>query len=200
MFEYFRDILESNRRVEELRQFPGKVIGTFCNFMPDEIAIAAGAIPVRLCSGKSEMADLSTGVFPRDCCSIARACMGSVAANDPLYDRVDLFVVPAACDAKKKLAQSLRTSKPTVTLSLPAEKDSPIGRRMWLGEIEQLAATVEDLTTTKITPQTLRAAIDLTNRRQRVFREFLDLRKNPSSAITGTDAFTITSASSFPYI
>jgi benzoyl-CoA reductase/2-hydroxyglutaryl-CoA dehydratase subunit BcrC/BadD/HgdB len=195
MFDYFRHILESDQRTSELNAFAGKVVGTFCNFVPDEIVIAAGAIPVRLCSGRADMAERSSHVFPLECCSVARACAGSLVTDDPLYRRVDLFVVPGSCDSKRKLAQMIASDRPTIVMGLPADKTSPSGRRMWLDQVKGLAARLEDLTGNRITPASLRAAIDLTNASRDAYRELLALRRRKPPAISGLDAFHVTCAS-----
>jgi len=37
---YFFDIVATDRRVRELETFPGKVVGTYCNFVPKELIYA----------------------------------------------------------------------------------------------------------------------------------------------------------------
>ncbi len=52
--EYFREIITTGRRQAEVEAFPGKVVGVYCNFVPEALLCALGALRVRLCSGKSE--------------------------------------------------------------------------------------------------------------------------------------------------
>jgi len=52
--DYFYELFTTDKRIKELRELKDngvKIIGTFCNLVPEELVYAAGAIPVRLCSG-----------------------------------------------------------------------------------------------------------------------------------------------------
>ncbi|MBI4332445.1 MAG: hypothetical protein HY673_14325 [Chloroflexi bacterium] len=54
-------------RVHELREHArngGKVVATHCVFVPDEITLAAGAIPVGLCAGAQFSAPFAEDVLP----------------------------------------------------------------------------------------------------------------------------------------
>ena len=53
---YFKDILDSDRRAGELAAHEGPIVGTLCNFSPEEIIVAAGGVPLRLCGGDHESA------------------------------------------------------------------------------------------------------------------------------------------------
>jgi len=66
-------------RVKEIldhRKAGGKSIGTFCIYVPDEIALAAGVIPVPLCGGSGLPVDYADKMFPRDICPLVRSTFG----------------------------------------------------------------------------------------------------------------------------
>ena len=44
---YFEDVLTSSKREEEIRASNSPVVGVYCNFAPEELIHAAGAVPVR---------------------------------------------------------------------------------------------------------------------------------------------------------
>lgn len=192
---YFREIVTGDRRLRELAEYPGKVVGTYCNFVPEELVLAAGAVPVRLCAGDPAAAAAAEALLPRDLCALAKSAAGRVLQQSGLAGRADLLVMPTPCDAKKKLGAVLAELKPTHVLDLPPRKDSPSARAFWLAQVHVLRQALERCTGSAITRQSLRAAIDLGNRRQQVFRRFLSLRTLDPPVISGEDALFVTQAS-----
>jgi len=72
-----------------------KTIGTFCAMIPNELIYAAGAYPLRLCSGSYTAYSISDGLATRDACPLVKAVVGFAAANTmPLYDDCALMLVP----------------------------------------------------------------------------------------------------------
>jgi benzoyl-CoA reductase/2-hydroxyglutaryl-CoA dehydratase subunit BcrC/BadD/HgdB len=192
---YFRDIVTTGRRAEELAAFDGKVVGTFCNFVPEELILAAGAVPVRLCAGDHGAAGEAETFLPRDLCSVVKSTAGLVQRADGLYGRADLLVMPTPCDGKKKLAGLLSSFKPVHILDLPSRKDAPGAKHFWLEQIKALQATLEKLTGQAVTRAGLRAAIELLNRRNEVFRRLHALRRRQPPPYSGEDALFIAQAS-----
>jgi benzoyl-CoA reductase/2-hydroxyglutaryl-CoA dehydratase subunit BcrC/BadD/HgdB len=64
------------REIREWRKAGGKSIGTFCIYVPDEIALAADVLPVPLCGGTSWSVDHADKMFPRDICPLVRSTFG----------------------------------------------------------------------------------------------------------------------------
>ena len=192
---YFRDIVTTDRRLKELEAFPGKVVGTFCNFVPEEIIYALGALPVRLCSGDADAARSAEEIFPRDTCSLVKSCVGAAAAGAGLFPRLDLLVIPTPCDAKTRLGSVLERFAPVHVLQLPPSKSSPAALDFWLGQVQELVARLEALTGGRLTRPALGAAVELLNHRQRAFRRFLAIRKLVPSVVTGEEALFVTGAS-----
>lgn len=66
-------------RVAEIhahRQAGGRSIGTFCIYVPDEVALAAEVLPVPLCGGSGWSVDHADRMFPRDICPLVRSTFG----------------------------------------------------------------------------------------------------------------------------
>ena len=59
-------------------EWPGyeKSIGTLCVMVPAELVYAAGARPVRLCSGSYTSYSIGDEYIPRDACPLVKAIMG----------------------------------------------------------------------------------------------------------------------------
>lgn len=68
-----------SERVAEIREFRnngGKAIGTFCIYVPDEIALAAKVLPIPLCGGSGWSVSYADTMFPRDICPLVRSTFG----------------------------------------------------------------------------------------------------------------------------
>ena len=53
-----------------------KSIGTLCVMVPAELVYAAGAMPVRLCSGSYTAYSIGDDYISRDACPLVKAVMG----------------------------------------------------------------------------------------------------------------------------
>jgi benzoyl-CoA reductase/2-hydroxyglutaryl-CoA dehydratase subunit BcrC/BadD/HgdB len=62
--------------IVEYRKNGGKSIGTFCIYVPDEIAMAAEVLPIPLCGGSSWSVDYADKMLPRDICPLVRSTFG----------------------------------------------------------------------------------------------------------------------------
>ena len=60
----------------EYRKNGGKTIGTFCIYVPDEIAFAADVLPIPLCGGSGWSVSYADKMFPRDICPLVRSTFG----------------------------------------------------------------------------------------------------------------------------
>ncbi len=64
------------KEIYEYRKAGGKSIGTFCIYVPDEIALAAKVLPIPLCGGSGWPVDYADKMFPRDICPLVRSTFG----------------------------------------------------------------------------------------------------------------------------
>lgn len=173
---YFRESVTARRAEAELVGFDGPVVGTCCNFVPEELVWAVGGRTIRLCGGSADWEAEGEKVMPRDVCPVAKS-MAALPKMDPrLWGRLDLLVIPGSCDAKMKLADILRRHKAIHVMDVPAVKDSEPARRYWQAEVERLAARIEQLVGRKTTRHALGEAVRLSMRRESLLRALLDLR------------------------
>jgi len=66
-------------RIQELiehKKNGGTVVGTFCVFVPEDIILAAGGVPVGLCAGADFSIPDSEGLIPRNTCPLIRSSLG----------------------------------------------------------------------------------------------------------------------------
>lgn len=185
---YYEEIVSTDLREKELKEFSGKVIGGFCNFIPEELIYAAGALPLRLCAGSYDTISCAEEILPRDICPLVKSAFGFKVASLSYFEICDLVIVPTPCDPKKKLGEILSDYLPVWMLKIPQDKFT---KEIWLSEIKALKERLERLTQNKINEQRLRSAIELLHKRQAVFRDFYQIRKHNPPLINGRDALLV---------
>jgi benzoyl-CoA reductase/2-hydroxyglutaryl-CoA dehydratase subunit BcrC/BadD/HgdB len=189
--EPFTRLFLENARAAELRASDRPVVGMLCNFAPDELILAAGAVPVRLDSGCHVAARRGEDHLPVDVCCGVRAVAGELLSSLGGSPRLDLLVVPTACDGKRKLARVLAERYPVAVLELPFSREGDAARARWRQEIGSLVERLQALTGRRIHRRALREAIERTNRRVGLVREINALRRLEVPPISGLDAFLV---------
>lgn len=180
------------KELEEHRKNGGKVVGTFCVFVPDEVILATNAIGVGLCSGSQFWIEDGEKVLPRNLCPLIKAFTGAkVGLTCPYFQSCDLLVGETTCDGKKKAYEILKDYTPVHVMELPQMKREK-NYIQWEEEIKLFIKEMEKLTGNKVTVERLKKAIDLNNRKRRVLKRLYDLRKNTPSPISGLDSLLIT--------
>jgi benzoyl-CoA reductase/2-hydroxyglutaryl-CoA dehydratase subunit BcrC/BadD/HgdB len=195
--KYFYDLARGlyATRVQELRaarESGKKLVGVFCNFVPEELVLAAGAVPIRLCSGCQEPIATAEEVLPRNFCPAIKSSLGMLLAGSPHFTLADVLITPTTCDGKKKMAEVLAEHKPTWVLEVPHTTVTQPARELWFSEIQNLKKNLEEFTGNRITKKALRAAIELTNRRRALIRRLYEVRKRENVPIWGRDVLLAT--------
>jgi len=185
-------------RVKELvehRKKGGKVVATYCVFVPEEIVWAAGAIPVGLCAGTQFSIPAAEAVLPRNTCALIKSSFGfKLARICPYVQASDLIVGETTCDGKKKMFEILNEYQPVYVMEVPNKKTEK-SRALWLAEVKAFKDRMEKLTGNKITAAKLEKAIEQVNARRKALQRLYNLRKAVPSPISGKDALLATQVS-----
>ena len=189
----FEQLFTRGWRVREVAEAEAPTVGVLCNFAPEELILAAGAVPLRLDLGHGSCAEAGGGAIGSDVCPTVRALVGARNGGVPFHGEVDLLVVPTACDAKKKLVQLLDGE--THLMELPVTKDGPGARERWTEQVWLLARRLERLCGRRIRRRALRASVDLLNRRTTLYRRLLELRWARPGLLSGRDTMLVAQAS-----
>lgn len=176
-----------------------KTIGTYCVLVPIELVYAAGAIPVRLCSGSYTAYSIGDDYVPRDACPLIKAIMGfSHTHTSPIYENCSLMVIPVTCDCKKKVAGMLEQFKPTVILNVPPMKSVDADTEVYLQELYKLIPHLETATGKQITADTLAKSINDVGYAQYEMSRFLNYRQNEPALLHGAQVIAV--MNSFAYM
>ncbi|SDA19734.1 Benzoyl-CoA reductase/2-hydroxyglutaryl-CoA dehydratase subunit, BcrC/BadD/HgdB [Ruminococcus sp. YE71] len=174
-----------------------KTIGTYCVMVPQELVYAAGAVPVKLCSGNYTAFSVGDDIAPRDACPLVKAVAGFRQTGlMPVYEDCSMMVVPITCDCKKKIAGMLGDRCEVVTMHIPAERgDDEIDR--FTEQLYDLTARLEDVTGNRVTYSSLAEGFRRVGRAQYELSEFIRLKKQLPCLIRGTHAMTIMNAAAY---
>lgn len=173
--------------VIEYRKAGGKSIGSFCIYLPDEIAMAAGVLNIPLCGGSGFSVNYADKILPRDICPLVRSTFGmALSGTCPYKTLKDCVVGETTCDAKKKTWDLLNFR----VLEVPQKKNE-IDRNLWLAEVKDFAGQMEALSGTAITASSLREGIRKQNRKRDVLNAINDFRKLDEPPISGLDALLV---------
>ncbi len=185
-------------RVKELRDHAkngGRVVATYCVFVPEELVWAAGGIPVGLCAGTQFSVPMAEAVLPRNTCALIKSSFGfKLGRVCPYVQASHLIVGETTCDGKKKMFEILSQYQPVYVMGVPNKK-TECSRQLWLGEVLAFRDVIEKLTGNKITAEKLGQAIDLVNKRRIALQRLYNLRKARPVPISGKDALLVTQVS-----
>ena len=169
----------------------GKVFGTFCVYVPDEIVFAADAIATGLCGGSQFWVPGGEKVLPTNTCPLIKASVGArLDRTCPFFRIADMYVGETTCDGKKKAWEILAGDVPVYVMDLPQMKREKDVQK-WAEEIKDFKAVVEKETGNEVTAEKLGAAIKTINDKRRALARLYDFRKNEKLPISGKDCLLI---------
>lgn len=172
-----------------------KIIGTYCLFVPEELIYAAGARPVRLCSGAYESVEIGEEYLPEIACPMVKSEIGlSALPVLSFFQQCELAVMPASCDWKVKMAEILAEFAPVHMMDMPRAKEEESSRAFWLEEVNRFKNRLEKVTGVRITRRRLKQAIRMIQRAQAEFHRFHHIRKTVPPVIHGRDALEVMNA------
>ncbi len=166
-----------------------KIIGSYCVFVPEEIALAANATLVGLCSGADFAMEDVERILPRNTCALIKSSFGfKLGKVCPYLESADMIVGENTCDGKKKAYESLgHLVENLYVMDLPQVK-SANGKALLKSEFQRFKTAVEQLTGVFITVESLQQAIKTVNAKRAAMHRLASLRKSDPVTISGLDA------------
>ncbi len=181
-------------RIQEMRaakQEGRPVVGTFCVYVPEEIVVAAGGICVGLCGGSQGSVPDAEKILPRNICPMVKSAYGFKAGRIcPYFQVVDFVYGETTCDAKKKTWELLDRLVPTHVMEIPQMKN-PRDRALWLAEVKDFKAKVEEVCKKRVSVDDLARAIGVINAKRRALQRLTALRAATPAPISGKDALLV---------
>ena len=191
--DYFNMVIAEvhGLRIQELQEHKaqgGKVVGSFCIYVPEEIILALGGISVGLCAGSEFWVPAGEVVLPRNLCALIKAGVGAkLSRTCPYFQSVDLLVGENTCDGKKKAWEILGEHVSMHVMDLPNTK-SPAGFALWRHEVNSLVEKLEHLTGNKLTLENLLQGVQVVEAKRAAIARLYEARKATPSPLSGLDA------------
>lgn len=200
IFETFGEIRRNSFiKAKEQKEKDIPLIGVFCTYFPQEIALAMGASTVSLCASSDETIPDAEQDLPRNLCPLIKSSYGFGKTDKcPFFYFSDLVVGETTCDGKKKMYEYLSEFKPVHVMELP-NSQSDDGLKLWKNEIIKLKNTLEKQFDTEILEENIRKAIKIKNNERKALKEFYELGKLDPVPVTGVDIFKVLNGTTFAF-
>lgn len=201
--EIFEEFGEGRRnafiKAKELKDKDIPLIGVFCTYFPQEIALSMGAATVSLCATSDETIADAEQDLPRNLCPLIKSSYGFAKTDKcPFFFFSDLIVGETTCDGKKKMYEYLSDFKPVHVMELP-NSQSEDGLKLWKNEIIKLKSILEKMFDVKISEDDIRKAIKIKNNERKALKKFYELGKREPVAMLGQDIFKVINGTTFSF-
>ena len=153
-----------------------KAIGFFCLYVPDELLHAAGFLPLRLMGTPIKMSHVQAHL-PSNCCHLVKSSLESLLQGD--LDFLQGVIFTQTCDSMQGLSDiwaHQRRLPIHFNLMVPTNLDSEHSRHYLKTEVERFKEFLESYSG-KITPERLKASIQLFNRIREKLGEIYSRRR-----------------------
>jgi bcr-type benzoyl-CoA reductase subunit C len=161
-------------------------IGFFCPYVPEELIHAAGALPFRLMGTPTKISHVQA-YLPANCCHLVKSSLESLLQRE--LDFLKGIIFSHTCDTMQGLADiwALQKHIPLqFNLMIPSRLDSELARTYLKAELERFKNFLES-NVGKITPQNLKASIQLFNRIREKVKEIYARKPKWHKQISGSD-------------
>ena len=201
--EVFEEFSEQRRNsflsVKEIKESGAPVIGAYCTYFPQEVAMSAGAAPIGLCSMSDEAIPEAEKDLPANLCPLIKASYGFAKSDKcPYFHFSDVVVGETTCDGKKKMYELMSDFKELYLMNLPNSQDEE-GRKLWRAEVVKFIKYLEEKFGVEITEDKLRDAARLKNRERDAQRKISEVMIHDPAPITGENLFNAVYGSTFKF-
>jgi benzoyl-CoA reductase/2-hydroxyglutaryl-CoA dehydratase subunit BcrC/BadD/HgdB len=155
-----------------------KIIGYFPgNYVPEELIVSAGAIPLCLASGGDAFpVQASLSAIPDVFCPFARTQVGEkLLKRNPFYKIIDMLIAPVTCQHLKKVSEiwEYYGDIEVFKLGIPHQCDNDFEISYYADRLRVLKERLQQVTGSEISDSRLRSSIDQYNK----IRELLKKNK-----------------------
>lgn len=175
-------------KIKEAHEAGKKVVGMYCVFSPQEIALAADAISVTLCGTAQAPIEDAEKELPRNLCPLIKSSYGfAITDKCPYFYFSDVLLAETTCDGKKKMYELMGKIKPMHIMNLPQTGQGEDSLNMWKNEMIKFKNFLEEKFGVEITNEKLSHAIKLMNRERSAMKKLHKLNAHKPAPLTGMD-------------
>ena len=176
----------------------GSVAATMCTYVPEEVLIAAGMLPVRVLGAHEPQNVTEPHIFGMYCPfsrdSLAQGLLGR-------FDYAEGVTLSHSCIQYRQTFNSWKLHVPTVKwdyyLPMPNEVQSKFAKTLHRAEVAKFRTFIEGVIGRAIPDADLREAVEVVNENRRLLRQLFDYRKETNPRVTGVEALYASLTSQF---
>jgi benzoyl-CoA reductase/2-hydroxyglutaryl-CoA dehydratase subunit BcrC/BadD/HgdB len=185
--------------LEEEKAKGKKIVGYYpSEYVPEELIMASGAVPLGLAKGGEYGAVLNSGKYiPRWNDTFCRAQIGYRAMGDFFYSIIDLYVCFSTHFTARAIVDNYNFFAPeldTYRLEIPHSQND-LGFDYYVKGINKFKDKMQELTGNEITNSNLTDAVKLCNRERDLLRQLSLLREPDGIRISGHEYVSLNHAS-----
>ncbi|MBQ0005203.1 MAG: 2-hydroxyacyl-CoA dehydratase [Clostridiales bacterium] len=201
--EVFEEFAEARRNafvnVKNIKDRGIPVIGSYCTYFPTELALAAGAASVGLCSTSGETIPDAEKDLPANLCPLIKSSYGFAKSDKcPFFYFSDVVVGETTCDGKKKMYEYMSEFKDVFVMELPnTQTDRALD--LYTSEVMRLKEYLENKFDVEITEEDIRKAVKLENEIRTAKENLANVMKHDPAPVTGMDMFKVLYGSGFKF-
>lgn len=195
LLEKFKKTAENPKQAaENITKNDKKICGIMPAYVPEEIAYAAGYIPMGIWGGEREVKN--AGAFlPPFSCSIMLSVMEGVLKG--VYEKCDFIMVSSLCDTLKCMGQKMRAFNKIIQIAPPHNRKIYGAEEYLLDEYTKAKEKIEEISGKKISEKDLKNAIEIYNENYRALREFSEIAAKHLDIMTPTVRHSVFKAGFF---
>ncbi|MDD1681202.1 MAG: 2-hydroxyacyl-CoA dehydratase family protein [Methanoregula sp.] len=198
---YFDSVIpNASAAIKSVREQGKKFVGFYCVFAPQELIVAADAVPVTLCATKEEPIADGEKYLPRNFCPLIKSSYGfAITEKCAFFNNSEFIIGETTCDGKKKMFELMETFKPTVVLEVPQSAKGETQKKYWRSEVARCKAEIEKRLGVTITDEKMKAAIKELNEQRALMRELASLNTAIPAPLSGLDMLKVMWARNFTF-
>ena len=188
-----RELVEDTEfpTVRKWREAGGKVLGHFQVYFPEELAHAAGMLPVKMRGAPVDRREADSH-FGSYLCSILRSSL-EIALTGRI--EIDMFVTHPICDAARNLAGMWARNRPEPAqiLYFPQNPNSAFARGYLREEYARVLRDIEAVAEASVTRADLERSIAIFNHNRRLIRELYAIKREAPWLLPIYEAYVLVS-------
>lgn len=201
--EVFEEFAEQRRNsfiaVKQVKDSGKPVVGSYCTYFPVELATAAGAAAVSLCSTSGETIPDAEKDLPANLCPLIKSSYGfAITDKCPFFYFSDLVVGETTCDGKKKMYELMSDFKDVFVMELP-QSQREVALPLWTSEVKRLGEYIAKKFDVEVTEGDIREACRIENDIRDAKKKLAAVMKHDPAPVSGMDLFKVFYGSSFKF-
>ena len=198
---YFDSVIpNASAAIKSVRDQGKKFVGFYCVFAPQELIVAADAVPVTLCATKEEPIADGEKYLPRNFCPLIKSSYGfAITEKCAFFNNSEFIIGETTCDGKKKMFELMEKFKPMVVLEVPQSAKGETQKQYWRSEVARCRKEIEKRLGVTITEEKMQAAIKELNEQRALMRELASLNTAIPAPLSGMDMLKVMWARNFTF-